>query len=112
MCAVFRLAPGEGLLLAVIGVGKVIDAGQQRSEHLAVVDDAADRRAAETDTVIAALAADQAAAGALALDLMIGERDLERGIGGLRSGIAEENVIEPGRRQLGDAACEFERLRN
>ncbi len=72
----------EGLLVAVIGVGKVIDAGQQGSEHLAVVDDAADRRAAEADAVIAALAADQAGAGALTLGLMIGQRDFQRGIGG------------------------------
>ena len=68
MRAVFRLALAEGLLLAVIGVGQVIDAGQQRSEHLAVVDDAADGCAAEADAVIAAFAADQAAAGALAAE--------------------------------------------
>jgi hypothetical protein len=67
----------------------MIDAGQQRSEHLAVVDDAADRGAAETDAVITALAADQPAA-VPALDLMIGQRDLERGIGGFRSGIAKK----------------------
>jgi hypothetical protein len=84
MRAVFRLALGEGLLVAVIGRGQVIDAGQQRSEHLAVVDDAADRSAAEADAVIAALAADQTGACALALDLMIGQRDLERGVGGFR----------------------------
>ena len=59
MRAVFRLALAEGLLLAVIGVRQMIDAGQQRAEHLAVVDDAADGSAAEADAVIAALAADQ-----------------------------------------------------
>jgi hypothetical protein len=37
----------------------MVDAGQQRAEELAVVDDAADRNAAEADAVIAALAADQ-----------------------------------------------------
>ena len=84
MRAVFRLALGEGLLVAVIGRGKVIDAGQQRSEHLAVVDNAADRSTAEADAVIAALAADQAGARALTVDLMIGQRDLERGISGFR----------------------------
>src|ERR1035437_2559077 len=112
MRAVFRLALAEGLLLAVVGVGKMIDPGQQRSEHLAVVADAAHRSAAEADAVIAALAADQAGAGALALDLMIGQRHLERGIGGLRSGIAEEHVIQPGRGEVRDAGREFERLRN
>ena len=90
----------------------MIDAGQQRAEHLAVVDDAADRGAAEADAVIAALAADQAGAGALALDLVIGQRDLQRGVGGFRSGIAEEHVVEAGGRQIGDAAGELEGLRN
>ena len=90
----------------------MVDTRQQRAEHLAIADDAADRSAAEPDAVIAALAADQAAPGALALGLMIGQRDLERGVGGLRPGIAEEHVIEAGGREIGDAACEFERLRN
>ena len=62
MRAPFRLALGEGLLLAVVGVRQMIDAGQQRAERLAVVDDAADRDAAEADAVIAALAADEARA--------------------------------------------------
>ena len=88
MDAVFRLTFGEGLLLAVVGVGEVVDAGQQRSEHFPVIDDAADRGAAKANAMIAALAADQAGAGALALGLMIGQRDLERGIGGFRSRIA------------------------
>ena len=90
----------------------MVDAGQQRAEHLAVVDDAADRGAAKADAVIAALAADQADAAALAVDLVIGQRDLERGVGGLRAGIAEEHVVEPGGRQIGDAAGEFEGLRD
>jgi hypothetical protein len=47
---------------------------------LAVGDDAADRNAAEADAVIAALAADQPGAPALAAHLVIGERDLQRGI--------------------------------
>ena len=85
MHAVFRLAFGEGLLVAVIGVGQVIDTGQQRAIHLAIIDDAADRGAAEADPVIAALAADQAGAGALTGELVIGERDLERGVGGFRA---------------------------
>ena len=66
MRAPVRLALAEGLVLAVVGVRQVIDAGQQRAEELAVVDDAADRDAAEADAVIAALAADQARARAFA----------------------------------------------
>src|SRR5438105_7688653 len=111
MRAIFRLALGEGLLLAVIGVRQMVDAGQERAEHLAIADDAADGSAAEADAVIAALAADQAGAGALTRDLMIGQRDLERGVGGFRSRVAEEHMIKPGRREIGDAACKLESLR-
>ena len=66
MRAIFRLAFRESLLFAIIGRRQMIDAGQQRAEHLAVVAHAADGRAAEADAVIAAFAADQAAAAALA----------------------------------------------
>src|SRR6202165_2912453 len=104
MYAVFSPALVEGLFFAVIGMGEVIDARQKGAEHLAVADDTAHRSTAEADAVIAALAADQPGAGALALDLMIGQRDLERGVGGLRSGIAEENVIAPGGREIGYSA--------
>src|SRR5260370_31045363 len=88
----------------------MIEPRQQRAVHLAVIDDAADRSAAKTDAVIAALAADQAGAAALALDLVIGQRDFERGIGGLRTGIAEENVIEAFWGEVRDAACQLKRL--
>ena len=56
-----------------VGVRHVVDAGQQRAEHLAVGDDAADRDAAEIDAVIAALAADQPGPRALAPRALIGD---------------------------------------
>ena len=65
--AMLRLAAREGVLGRQVRVRHVVDAGQQRAEHLAVGDDAADRDAAEIDAVIAALAADQAEARAVAL---------------------------------------------
>src|SRR5215213_7051033 len=99
-----RLAFGEGLLLAVISVRQVIDAGQQRAEEFAVGDDAADRNAAETDAMIAALAPDQAGARAFAADVVIGERNLERGVDCLRAGVAEEHVIEVAGRERSDPA--------
>ncbi len=111
MRAPFGLALGEGLLLAVVGVRQVVDAGEQRAEQLAVVDDAADRDAAEADAVIAALAADQARARAFAAHRLIGERDLERGVDRLRAGIAEEHVVEVAGRERRDAVRELERLR-
>ena len=111
MRAPVRLALAEGLLLAIVGRGQVVDAGEQRAEEFAVGDDAADRDAAEADAVIAALAADQARARAFAADVVIGERDLERGVDRLRAGIGEEHMVEAGRRQRGDAARELEGLR-
>src|SRR4051794_8793028 len=60
--------------------------------------------------MIAALPPDQAGAGALAVELVVGQRDLQRGVGRLRAGIAEEYVVEAVRRQVGDAAGELESL--
>ena len=100
MRAPVRLALREGLLAAIIGVRQVVDAGQQRAEELAVVDDAADRDAAEADAVIAALAADEARALPLARHVPVGERDLERGVDRLGAGVAEEDVVEVARREL------------
>ncbi len=76
---------------------------RKRAEHLAVADDAADRDAAEIDAVIAALAADQAEARALADGALIGERDLEAGIDRLRAGVGEEDMVDAGR-HVGDQA--------
>ena len=111
MRAPFRLALGERLLLAVVGVRQMIDARQHRAERLAVVGKPADRHAAEADAVIAALAADEARALALALRDPIGQRDLQRGVGGLRAGVAEEHVVEVARRQRRDPARQLEGAR-
>jgi len=73
-----RLAATEGLLGPVVGGRQVVDARQHVAELLAVGDHAADRDAAEADAVIAALAADEAGAGALSLGLVVAERNLQR----------------------------------
>ena len=75
MRAPFRLALREGLLLAIIGRWKMIDAGEKRAEELAVCADAADRHAAEARAMIAALAPDQPLAGAFATEVVISEGD-------------------------------------
>ena len=82
MRAPVGFALGEGLFLAVIGVRQVVDAGQHGAEPLAVGDHAAHRDAAEVHAVIAALAADQAGAAGLAIGAVIGQRDLQRRVGG------------------------------
>jgi hypothetical protein len=99
----FGLAAGEGLLFPVIGVGQVIDPCQQRTEELAVLDDAAHRDAAEADAVIAALAADQAGLAALALGVPIGEGNFEGRVHGLGARVAEEHVVQVPGRELGKA---------
>jgi hypothetical protein len=111
MGAPVRLALCKGLMLAVIRRRQMIDAGQERAEQFAVGDDTADRNATEADAVIAALAADQPRARALAAHIMISERDFERGVGRLRAGIAEEYAVEIGRRQSRNPARQFERFR-
>ena len=111
MRAPFRLALGEGLMLAVIGRGQMVDARQERAKELAVVDHAADRNAAEAHAVIGALAADQTLTRALPAHVMIGERDLERRVAGLGAGIAIEHVIEIARREFGQARRQLERQR-
>jgi len=105
MCTPVRLALGEGLMFAAIGRRQMIDPGQKRAEEFAVVDDAADGNPAEADAVIAALAADEPGARAFPAHIMIGQRDLERGIDRLRAGIAEEHPVEIGGCERRDAAC-------
>ncbi len=83
----------------------MVDAGDERAERPAVVDHAADRRAAEVDAVIAALAADQAHLGRVAFDAVVGDGDFERGIDRLRARVGEEDVLEALGRDV-DRACE------
>ena len=83
--AMLGLAARKGVPGEVVGVADVVDAGEQRAEMFSVGDHAADRDAAEIDAVIAALAADQAGAAALALHALIGERDLQRRLDRLRA---------------------------
>src|SRR5215467_13395999 len=110
MRAPFGLAFAEGLLLTIVGRRQMVDPGQEVAEEFAVVDDAADRGAAEADAVIAALAPDEPRARAFATDVVIGERDLERGVDRLRARIREEHMVEACGRERSDAAGELEGL--
>ena len=95
----------------VVGVGDMIDTGKMGRKRAAVIHHAADRHAAKTDAVIAALAADQPRPGRLTCGAMIGQRDLQRGIDRFRPRIGEEDAIKPIRRDLGQPRRKIERQR-
>ncbi len=78
--AMLGLALGEVVAWDAVGVGQMVDAGEQGAEILAVGRDPADRDAAEADAVIAALAADQPGLGPLASGAVVGQGDLKRGV--------------------------------
>ena len=82
-----------------MGVRQVVDIGQQGAEMLAVAADAAHRDAAEADAVIAALAPDQPDAQRLAARALIGEGDLQGGVGALRARVGEEHPVDAVRRR-------------
>ena len=88
------LAARVGVVREVVRVRQVVHARQLRAEELAVVDHAAHGDAAEAHAVVAALAADEARARALAAHAVVGERDLERGVHRLRARVGEEHVVE------------------
>lgn len=75
MRAPFRLALREGLLGAIIGRWKMIDASEKSAEEFAVRADAADCHAAEARAMKAALAPDQPLAGAFTTEVVISDGD-------------------------------------
>lgn len=97
MRAPLGFADAEGLFLTIVSHRQMVDAGEQRAELLAVVDDAADGNASEADPMISAFPTDQTYARGVALDVMVGKRDLERGVDCFRTGVAEKYVIEVSR---------------
>src|SRR5215217_6186911 len=111
MGAPFGLALAESLLVAIIGMRQMIGTGEQRAEPFAVGDHAAHRYAAETDTVIAALAADHALARGFTAGTVIGERHFERRVGSFGSGIAKKCIVEITGRQVRQARGKLENFR-
>ena len=112
LSAVLGQAARERVPGQVVGMRQMIDAGQHRvGPHLAVGQDAAHRNTAETDTVIATLAADEPRPRRFASGAVVRERDLERGVDRLRAGVCEEHVVQPGRRDLDQLVRQLERGR-
>src|SRR5215471_920666 len=106
----FRLTDTEGLLLTIVSRYQMVDAGEQRTELLAIADDAANGNATEAYPMVTALATDQSHARGVAAYVVIGERNLERGVDCLGTGVAEKYVIKIRRGERGNPAREFERL--
>ncbi len=93
LCPVRRLTAAEGVLRRIMRVRQMHRAGQEHAELLLVRAHARSRQAAETDAVITALTPDDALALPFTPRMMVGKRDLERGIGGFRAGIGEEHAV-------------------
>ena len=76
-----------------LGVGQVVGF-DALTEGLSVAKNAADRDAAEIDTVVAFFPPDQAGFGALALGTPVGARHFERGVGGFGARAGEKHVVQ------------------
>ena len=108
MRAGLRLAAGKGVLAGQMGVGQMIDPREHRAENLAVVDDAADRDAAEIHPVIAAFAPDQPHALPLAPRAMIGNSDFQCRFNAFRAGVRVKYMRHPRWRNIDDPVRQFE----
>ena len=108
--ALLRQRPNMVFSLLQMRVPHVDHARQGRAEAAPVVYHAGQRDAAEIDTVVGAFARDEHVTAALAARLVVGERDLHRGVDRLRARIDEEDAVKVTRRQLGHARRELERL--
>ncbi len=100
----------EGVARRVVGVADVIDAREQAAEHLAVGHHAAHRDAAEVHAVVATLTADEAGAGAFAAHAVVGDGHLQRRLDRLGAGVGEEDAVEPGGGDAGQAVGQLEGL--
>ena len=105
--AMTGLTLGKGVTFDVERMPKMVDAGKLR-EGTAIVDDAADRNAAEADAVITPLAPDETGARSLAYGPLISERHFQGRFDGLGSGAREEDAIEAGGRDGGKPLREIE----
>ena len=91
---VLGLAAGKRIAVEQVRMTHVLGIGIERAELSLVQPDAAHTETAEVDAVVGLLPANQHAPLPFAAGLMIGQRDLQRGIDGLGAGIGEEDVIE------------------
>ena len=90
--APIRLAAAISLVPQILRVTQMVHTGQQGPEQLAVRRNPAHRNAAETDAVVALLAADQSHPLTLATHPVPGNRDLQRRIDRFGAGIGKEHA--------------------
>ncbi len=104
-----RLSAREGVFLQMRG--RQVRHARQRREDPLVVRDAADRDAAEVDAVIALLAANEPGPVPLPARLVVGERDLQRGVDALGPRVGEEHMVEALGRHVAQRRRQFESQR-
>ena len=98
-------------MLQVLRVAQMVHARQQGPKQLAVRRDSAHRNAAETHAVVALLSPDQAHPLPLAAHPMPGNRNLQRRIDRLRTGIGEEHTGYALRRDFSQPVGQFKGAR-
>ena len=103
--AMFRLPFGKRVALEVVRMRHVVDPRQHDiAESLAITRNAAHAHAAEIHAVIAAFATDETGAARITAGAVVGDRDLQCGVGRLGAGVGEENPVQARRRDGSQAA--------
>ncbi len=83
----------------------------QTGKHLSVGDHSSYGNATKTDTMVAALAANDAVARPVTVEPVITDGDLQRGVDCVGAASREEHIVQTFRRQSGNALSKLERRR-
>ena len=103
----FGLAPAKGVLLKQMGMGQMVNTGQQTAKHPAVIDNPAHGNTAKIYPMIPTLTPDQPGPRALTPGTMISNGQFQCGFDCLRPGIGVEHMFHPIRRNLNNPVGQF-----